>query len=1567
MKLTKGKIARLHKTNRQSVKKQKRNKKHRNVKNLMSLNHKQSSHLANKSMKKYKKVSEELVQYVGGKPLNPSELANFKQQLSELLTEVKRKDKSELDILYNFERKYCEGLVQVLNNKRYNINTLKKICSPDVSINVLVISDDNLYMILAMSDGRVIVCEIDGTFINSYSHDESVTALVFINNVTTGGGGVIISGSTDGIMKRFEMNTFDGKLSQTAEFDFKSNKIFSIVCSQDGNNILVTTTNSTDNSFNMVIYSSETLKPMESTTKWTIKNAIQTTATIYATGITSFVAGVFGNEVGGIPLAIAASTIWASVLGYVMNGFLKYPPEFEKSHRIQFKIKYMTLNKEKSLLAFCTDGRINILKLNPDATPGMMYKDEKEKEQIPDELIIDNKYFDEFNVACFSSNSTHIVCGAGNIFSIWEIDMVNKGFNQQLMVTLYSPITSITLGDSSEVFCGFSDGSIQKNPEMIKTPETINYCWIGGHFDEVRNLYLVNNELFSSSLDGTIRKIDVSSDKDTKILHSTLLINSAPELNVIKERNPFIDPKFVFENDDRFFDGKDKNTLDDLINGYFSNDERTAQFADFRRLVEQQNTKLSAKSNTLDSISKIDNIRISENKQAEDIYNINKSHNDAEKKRLNELASSSSEKANELRRLGSDLNKINLARNNAKELIVQKFQKSINQITTSTSESQKKRFKEILRTYYGLFLTYVSECIKEAVNVLNNYIIDLVTDHYEKNLQRTIQDFGNKLFEIEKEIRERTGESLSDSFWSSVTTLENEDTLVILELYDSSPKFKQLKTVKSLIDKNTSYSSDDKGVYMSIVNVHEALDNLNFKVRKYNLDFIKRGKYEFTTLDSNDILMVLCQTDILSGESLKRIMEFANMFEDKPLVTNPAPPENKLSKMLDFKTFEDFKSSLDQTNYSVLPELEWPTFFNFVKDKFIAVPSTEHITSREKNTLFIRTLEIPNIKEEPADVTSEVETSVPEVQTNDKVPTNDEVVPSNSNSENDEVSTDAEDPAHIIKLKVSGHAKLTTDILKELIGDVQTRRQDSTYSKWLKMLNDKGVTTLNQLDNMKVDDVNELDQERTSNRRGWGKKGLASSILEMKNKRTILRYRMGQLPKKPSAPAEIEPQSPSVTPQPPSVIPQTTTSMDGNSTVAAAFSSALRSPPSNLTDEELGRATKVFINELVQKIGPIINNMPYGSQETTDSVLNAHKAVYTNPNILFKQPAEEVKSSDQGATVTSQGVSNQEEVSLTDEKEASDGEELKTSTNEQETKTSTNEQETKTSTSEQHEEVEVKSNSNLPEVLASGASESDISYLEDKVVKLPWSTKLLLETENKHGGGQKGGAKTIRDVDNYKSIMDCYAKRLQRFASTPDLPGRTVSEINSGIVEDWYHYKTNRRKVYVDKVVTDAVKFPSTNTLYKFDLSRNGGEPVDNILYVKFIVLETSDHAIKSDTTEKNYKYVTVTALKTQWGVNKGWNGNSNITKKEIHVFIQTLIEELRKETTITTIKFLVSTNNNMKEFVQLENSDGTEYNANYYKPYTNPQDDKGFIEISDYLIQELLGIRKLDFMLGSP
>ena len=105
MKLTKGKIARLYKTNRQSVKKQKRNKKHRNVKNLMSLNHKQSAHLANKSMKKYKKVGGELVHYGGARPLDANEIKEFQRQLDALLNEIAVKSKEESTVLYNFEKK----------------------------------------------------------------------------------------------------------------------------------------------------------------------------------------------------------------------------------------------------------------------------------------------------------------------------------------------------------------------------------------------------------------------------------------------------------------------------------------------------------------------------------------------------------------------------------------------------------------------------------------------------------------------------------------------------------------------------------------------------------------------------------------------------------------------------------------------------------------------------------------------------------------------------------------------------------------------------------------------------------------------------------------------------------------------------------------------------------------------------------------------------------------------------------------------------------------------------------------------------------------------------------------------------------------------------------------------------------------------------------------------------------------------------------------------------------------------------------------------------------------------
>ena len=63
MKLTKGKIAKLHNKKRQSVRRLKRNKEKKN-RNGISINRKGSTHMANKSLKKYN-LATQLVQYGG--------------------------------------------------------------------------------------------------------------------------------------------------------------------------------------------------------------------------------------------------------------------------------------------------------------------------------------------------------------------------------------------------------------------------------------------------------------------------------------------------------------------------------------------------------------------------------------------------------------------------------------------------------------------------------------------------------------------------------------------------------------------------------------------------------------------------------------------------------------------------------------------------------------------------------------------------------------------------------------------------------------------------------------------------------------------------------------------------------------------------------------------------------------------------------------------------------------------------------------------------------------------------------------------------------------------------------------------------------------------------------------------------------------------------------------------------------------------------------------------------------------------------------------------------------------
>lgn len=1637
MKLTKGKIARLHKTNRQSVKKQKRNKKHRNVKNLMSLNHKQSTHLANKSMKKYKKVGGELVHYGGGKPLNSNEIEEFKGQLQNLLAEVKERDRTDYNTIYGFERKYNEAIVQIFNNKIYNINTLKKICSTDVRINVFVITDDNLYMVVAMSDGRVIICKIDGTFVNSYSHDESVVALCFINaDAYKGvkGNNVIISGSTDGIMKRYILEFKDSysdarQVYQTSQFDFKSmdEEIVSIISSHDGKNILVTTKKTNDDSFNMVIYNSDTFKPADFSEPLTIKKAaavaVETAGTVLeAAAVGTTTAGFFGLRLGGIPLNIGYTLLWVSILDFLKKCFDEIPPPLVKEHNTQFRIKYITVNTNKTLLAFCTDGRINILKLNPDATPMMVYLDDEKKQQVPDELVIDNKFFDDFNVACFSPDDKYIACAAGNILSMWEINMVEMEYTNKFMVSLYSKITSIVLTaeieDDVDVFCGFSDGSIQKNPQMLYIPTTL-YCWIGGHFDEVGNLYLINKNLYSSSFDGTIRTVDTSSIE--KILNSTMIINSAPELLLVENKNPFIDPGFVFGIDSLYLNNEDKTELERLFNDYFKDEETDVEFGEFQRSVDGQKQKLNLKLNTLDRIVNIDANRITENENAEKLFTNNSNYIKSEKAKTDSILSKT-DRANTMRKLTRDEINLNLERQRTLEAIVQRFQKGVNQITITTSQSENKRFKEILRTYYDSVLKYVLGCIKEAVSILNNYIIDLITNHYENDVLTILLTFRTKLFEIEKEIRSRTDENITskNSIWKSIEKLDHDDDIVVLELNDKLPFFEQISYIEHLVNE-TKYSDGEHTIYILILQIYLKIDNLNFKIRKYNLDYIEKGFYDSKTLKTDDILMVLCQTDILSGKPFSAITEFADMFNDTfigthdtfaGLYTTPTEPPplthtttaSKLKNIKDYKTFDEFKSNLTEENFSVLPELEWPTFFNFIQKKYVAVPTVEH--GGAKNTLYIRTFEKPNIEKEVTkknasmdETSSLVQPSVDKkVMSDDKGNLNlKDTVQEDSPDKEDSSVVPKDEGTNIIKLKVSGHAPLTTDILKELTQDIQIDRQSSTYSKWLQMLNDKGIRTINDLDSMSVSDINDLNRETGSNIKP-GKKGLADSIREMREKHTIERYRMGQLP--PKTPSnETVPQTSST------VTPQQYQGQPNQNAVTAAFSSALRSPASNLTDEELGRATQVFIDELVQKIGPMINNMPYGAQETTDAVSLSHDKIYSDADKLLRQP-QVATTSGQSTATSGQGTAtsgyNPDEITQLkkeiddlkrrldeddyvgnkgngddedDEDDAEDEDENNDEENPQKedkaintepisnTKTTEPEKtgvpsETETETKTKGAASDETPDTKKPEIVV---TPSDIEYLKKEIPKkrLPWLTRLTTGdirggAQNNEEGQTGGGIDDIKDIDQ---IMDCYAKRLFKLAFNPELH-RTTAEINSGIVEDWFHHKNpTERKIFVDKVTADPTRFPATNALHKSDVISNG-DAVENILYIKFVNKDTSDTAIKQSSDDPKYNFVTVT------GLNWGSTYNSNVTETQVYEFVQTLITNLQKESKITTIKFLVSANG----LIQLENPNGTAYNADYFTwAYTNPQDDIQFKKISQFFVDELLKIRNFNFKGSSP
>ena len=319
-----------------------------------------------------------------------------------------------------------------MNNKLYNVNTLKKVCSVDVKVNTFIITDDNLYVVVAMSDGRVVICDTnEGKFMNSYSHDNSVTALVV--SPTNGQSNIIISGSTDGFIKRYTLGPLVADkrpLSYTHQVKAEGDSgIFSILLSQDETNLLVTTVKKTggeDSSFNMIIYSSAALEPPPPPPTPTPPTPPPTpTPTPPVSNAARFVSKASSviNPLG--PVIRGALVTWDLVVNTYRN--LNYLPPLpnlpplppsslagllpkeEPKHPEQVRVKYITLSENKRHLAFCTDGLIHIQKLEDNANPATRpVLDDSgapiQNEYELDEFVIQNKFELLFKIYRLSPN-----------------------------------------------------------------------------------------------------------------------------------------------------------------------------------------------------------------------------------------------------------------------------------------------------------------------------------------------------------------------------------------------------------------------------------------------------------------------------------------------------------------------------------------------------------------------------------------------------------------------------------------------------------------------------------------------------------------------------------------------------------------------------------------------------------------------------------------------------------------------------------------------------------------------------------------------------------------------------------------------------------------------------------------------------------------------------------------------------------------------------------------------------------------------------------------------------------
>ena len=929
MKLTKGKIARLHKTNRQSVKKQKWNKKHRNVKNLMSLNQKIPSHLANKSMKKYKKGGGELVQYGG--ELSSFAIKKLREGVESVTLKIMERSKINNAFLNKYSLNYAEFMCQIYNQPNYNINTLKKASNEVIKIvgvkqvNIAGAGAGVNGFITACSDGTISRFDINWVPLNNNitNHNAPITAIEILSGPSV--QITIVTGGSDGLLQIHDINanTYKyvdfSKSSMVKQFFYTdvTRPIISIIASQDNNHVIVTYCKSVSESGE---------KEMVLSSYNIINN----------------------QRVGESLFSDLLSKIKSIVLEQKLYNFY-----------YSTNIRSVVSNFANTRIAICRDHVVDIVEVD---TRGVVL------ESGDNNKTLLSKFLDGFHVASFCTlNNNLIACGCKSVLTIWNYALP---LNTRVMetpifkLTLLSDITSI-LFTNNTIYCGLKNGAIQVNTYVYDAHKNLmtltnklanldDIYWLVGHLDSVNSIFTGGlHQIYSCSDDGTVRQWNIPAPPVASV-NSVIRNFSNPMLNLLTT-SPFLNINFSTEPDDQ----TTVIAVTDLVrtNAVLHSPDYLAYHVDFGLIMNSLRiVDLTLISQSL-TMARRDRFQKEAAQILKQTNGINDQNADAASFATSVNANNSisqQDKATKIaeyniktnKTIQSIVNKHNIEMDN----IYDEFLKLIASIFNRFISDETRRLKTSMESVKTIVLNYVYKCIFNAVDTLNKYYIQEIEAENGTTMvvvSRLMEEFVI----IKQETKEQIGDTIwssQSSWWKSLDNIEKSysetdenDPEVILGLSQQSPSEIKRKSLLLEAEKQLpSVKDENLYFYQELMWAYGLIGELINKIKLYNLDTdqfdIYQDLYKSNNLYPEEVLDILCQTDVLSDRSYEEISKFAFTFQKgygfsashfDPMTIHNTP------EALNFTYYID--------EHKVIKPDAINEFIRFAKEEYIAVPTRE--------------------------------------------------------------------------------------------------------------------------------------------------------------------------------------------------------------------------------------------------------------------------------------------------------------------------------------------------------------------------------------------------------------------------------------------------------------------------------------------------------------------------------------------------------------------------------------------------------------------------------------------------